>query len=391
MKSAAELLEHPHLDAPPRRPTSIFPQSPYHTSFDIARRQAPPTSFSTKDYPADNTKLTSRRKQTTFLRQGIVPEVRVCKSETIWKYQISGTVVMSIVITGPETPLSLSKTYKIRAVTRDTTKPAAQALSSQGVELVQGDADDASTLGPILKNAHTVFSLTTTTYDSQCYTRELTQGKAIADACVAANVQYLIFSSLPHCPSISSGKYKGVESFDAKADVETYIRGLPIKSAFFMPGSFMQNFHTRVMQPVPMGDGVWGIFNVVSPETLLPLIDTGDDTGKYIGAVLAEPEKFEGKSLCASTEVRTMDDICETISRMSGKTMVYKQLPESVFRGFMPNEVQAENIVQMMLYIQDFGYYGKDFVEKVAETGEMVGAKLTTLEEYLEKHPLVLQ
>jgi uncharacterized protein YbjT (DUF2867 family) len=38
---------------------------------------------------------------------------------------------------------------------------------------------------------------------------------------------------------ITGGKYQHVEHFDSKAEVEDYIRALPIKSAFFAPGSFM--------------------------------------------------------------------------------------------------------------------------------------------------------
>lgn len=241
-----------------------------------------------------------------------------------------------------------------------------------------------------MRGAHTVFALTTTIYDSEVYARELRQGKAIADAAVAAGVQYLIFSSLPHVSVISGGKYKGVESFDAKAEVEIYIRGLPIKSAFFKPGSFLQNFHSHFLKPNPVGDGTFAIFGVVTPETELPLIDTADDTGKYIGAILAEPEKFEGKDMCASTEVLTNDEVCQKMSEISGKTVVYKQLPEDTFRGFMENKVMSNNITQMMLYIQDFGYYGENSVEKVAETAELARGKLTTLEDYLRKNPLDL-
>ncbi|KUJ08188.1 NAD(P)-binding protein [Mollisia scopiformis] len=285
---------------------------------------------------------------------------------------------------------TLSKTYTLRAVTRDPAQPTAQSLSSRGVSLIKGDPDDTSSLGPIMKDAHTVFAVTTTTYDAECYARELRQGKAIADAAVAAGVQYLIFSSLPHVSTLAGGKYKGVQSFDAKAEVEMYVRGLPIKSAFFQPGSFMSNFQGG-MKPNPVGDGTWAWFNVVTPQTRLPLIDTAGDTGKYVCAILAEPEKFEGKILCASTEVLSMEEICETIGKASGKTVVYKQLPENVFRGFMKNEVQSDNITQMMLYIQDFGYYGKDTVGKVAETAELARGKLTTLEEYLKKNPLGLE
>ena len=43
---------------------------------------------------------------------------------------------------------------------------------------------------------------------------------------------------------MSGGKITSMKHFDSKADVETYIRGLPIKSAFYMPAAYMQNTKT---------------------------------------------------------------------------------------------------------------------------------------------------
>lgn len=77
---------------------------------------------------------------------------------------------------------------------------------------------------------------------------EITQGKTIADVSVATGVTLLIWSSLPNITEISNGKMTGVKHFDSKATVETYIRGLPIKSVFYMAGWYMQN-HIFYMPP----------------------------------------------------------------------------------------------------------------------------------------------
>ncbi len=77
---------------------------------------------------------------------------------------------------------------------------------------------------------------------------EIAQGKAMADAAVKARVTLLIWSSLPHVSRMTNGKITGAQSFDTKAEVEEYIRGLHIKSVFFMPGWFMQN-HLKIMRP----------------------------------------------------------------------------------------------------------------------------------------------
>ena len=66
----------------------------------------------------------------------------------------------------------------------------------------------------------------------------------MADAAVAAGASLLIWSSLPHISKITNGKYTRILHFDSKAEVEIYIRDLPIKSTFFLAGFYMQNFKT---------------------------------------------------------------------------------------------------------------------------------------------------
>jgi uncharacterized protein YbjT (DUF2867 family) len=296
-----------------------------------------------------------------------------------------GGSVVNYVINDPE----LSKQYKVRGITRDPSKPAAQALQEKGVEVMEGDADDKDSLKQVMKGAHTVFGFTATVYDDQTKSREIAQGKALADAAVVAGVQYFIYSSLPHVGKISGGKYQHVEQFDSKAEVEEYIRTLPIKSAFFEPGSFMQNFG-GMMAPHPIGDGTYTISNVVTPQTQLPLIEAAADTGKYVAAILAEPEKYEGKVLSAATKLYSFEDIVQTISKVTGKTVKYNQLPESAFRGFLP-PAAADSLIEMLFYFQDFGYYGPQTEEKVEWTAQNARGKLTTFEEYITKNPIHLQ
>jgi hypothetical protein len=45
----------------------------------------------------------------------------------------------------------------------------------------------------------------------------------------------------------------------------------------------------------------------------------------------------------------------------------------------------------MMLFMQDFGYYGPDTEELVAKGAAMGHGTLTTFEEFLKKNPLDLQ
>lgn len=295
-----------------------------------------------------------------------------------------GGSVINYVLNDPE----LSNEFKIRAITRDSSKPAAQALKQRGIEVVEGDADDAASLGEALQGVHTVFGMTAPLYDEKLKAHEVAQGKALADAAVAAGVKYFIFSTLPHVGDISGGKYKNVGYFDAKAEIEAYIRTLPIKSAFFAPGSFMQNYNDTGA-PRPTGDGSYAIFSCVSPETQFPLIDISEDAGKWVGAILAEPDKYEGKFLACATKLYSMEEIAEIITKASGKTVKYSQVPETVFRGFLPPSM-ANSFVDMLLYFQGFGYYGPGTKEEIELAPQNARGKVTTFEEYLIKNPLVL-
>jgi len=295
-----------------------------------------------------------------------------------------GGSVISSVLSDPE----LSKQYRIRAITRDTTSPAATTLQKKGVEVIAADLHDPPSIHTALHSAHTVFFLTAPAPTKDA---EVTQGKQFMDIAVSSGVSYMIFSTLPHITTISGGRYTKVAIFDAKAEIEAYTRTLPLKSAFFAPGSFMQNWQ-NIMLPRPKTDGTYVIARHVSPETELPLIDTVADTGKYVGAILADPEKYAGKRFCAATALYSMTEMVQIISRCSGKKVVYEQIPEEVFRENLPvPQGYKDQLVEMMLYQQDFGYYGPDTKELVAWAAGNARGRLNTLEDYLRENPLPLK
>ncbi|KAG6367696.1 hypothetical protein INS49_001891 [Diaporthe citri] len=267
----------------------------------------------------------------------------------------------SSVITKVLEDAELSKTYKVRGLTRDPLKPDAQALSKRGVEVVRCNTEERSSVKAALHGAHTVFAMTVSLYKPGGMEEELAQGKAIAEEAVAAGAQLLVYSSVPSPKKISGGKY-AVDSFDVKDEVRDYISGLPIKSAFFLPGSFMQNFHTN-MAPRPGPDGNPTFWGFVSPETKYPLIDIAGDTGKFVGAILAEPD--------------------------NGKKITYAQVPKDVFAGFLP-EPSRPTLLSMLSYFEEFGYYGPESEQLVKEAAQAAKGAPAEFEEYLKREPLQL-
>lgn len=283
----------------------------------------------------------------------------------------------------------LKEEYSIRGTTRDPSTAKAQELIKKGVEIVQADVDDPTSLRKAFEGAHTVFANTVTVYDGHTYEHEVTHGRALADAAVSASVPFYIYSTLPNAGKISGGKLKNMGHFDGKEEVEQHIRTLPLRSAFIAPGSFMSNFHAS-MAPHPVGDGTYAFANFVRPNVKMPLINTKGDTGKWIAAILTDFSKYEGKVLCCATALYSFQEIADAMSRASHKTVVYQQLPEEAWRQFLPPPMK-DHIAEMLQYFQDYGYYGEDTEEKVKWSADQARGELTTLDEYFKENPLNLQ
>ena len=103
--------------------------------------------------------------------------------------------------------------FKLRGITRDPSKSAAQGLVAQGVECVpvsrpaflsictdgnfssQGDLNSVDSLKKALEGAYAVFAVTNY-WEKGDADLELQQGKNVADVCKEVGVQHLIWSSL---------------------------------------------------------------------------------------------------------------------------------------------------------------------------------------------------
>lgn len=283
------------------------------------------------------------------------------------------------------THLTLSKQYSLRAITRDASSPASQEIASQGIEIIEADIDKPSTLPTALKNTHTVILITLTIYDPLIKWREYTQTKNVADAALAAGVQHIIYSTAVHCQRLwplGSSTPRPVDAFESKAEAEEYLRSLPIKTSFFAPGCFMQNFAT-FFAPRRQDDGSYVMANVVDKDAKIPLIDIEADSGTYVASLLQRGNA--GETMYAAGGLYSFSEIAGIISRVSGKTVKYVQLEEEVFTSFMRPE-QGWRTVNMMKWFEEVGYFGPRTRELVLESNEKVMGRLTGLEEWAERN-----
>ncbi|KAL8791095.1 MAG: hypothetical protein Q9213_000302 [Squamulea squamosa] len=270
------------------------------------------------------------------------------------------------------------KSYRLRGVTRNVSKPAAVALQEAGVEMVPGDMDDQASLSAALTGSNAVFAMTN--FWEKCSAEvEVAQGKAIADVAVAAGAELIVWSSLLNVTEMSNGKISGAKHFDSKAEVEAYIRTLPIKSAFFVPALYMQMM-THLFKPKLNDEGEL-VFSATW-SGLCPLVDI-TDTGKFIVPILLSPDKYHGKRFIAATAYYSPADMVEIWTKVTGKEIKLGQASMEAWGQSHPPELLSV-LETTSKFVDDYQLFGPGGQEDLNWTLAQMDDPPTTWEKFVE-------
>ncbi|KAL8652978.1 MAG: hypothetical protein Q9210_002370 [Variospora velana] len=296
-----------------------------------------------------------------------------------------GGSVINSVLSDP----AAAQEFRIRGITRDPTKPNAQALTARGVECVTGDINDKASLTKALEGAHTVFAVTNY-WEQMDHELELQQGKNIADICKEVGLQHLIWSGLIHVTKLTNGKYPNVYHFDSKAHVESYIRSIGLPSSTFMPGFYMSNLES-MFNPAPQAPHAYTFAMPMPPTTPIPFFDAVGDTGKFVKAMLMKRDKVLGKNVLAATDYYAAADvpkIFEQVKKEAGKGAQFITIDKDTYKGFLTGaglpDFAAQELYENMAFMDEFGYYGK---ESLDWSHSLLDEKPTTLEDFIAKTP----
>ncbi|KAH3161880.1 hypothetical protein KXW84_007658 [Aspergillus fumigatus] len=231
----------------------------------------------------------------------------------------------------------LSQEFRIRGITRDTTKPAAQALSKQGVELRNADMNSKESLLQALQGSHSVFLVTTPAW--------------------------------------------GVAGSDAEL-VEQYIRSTGVPATFVLPGYFMSNY-PEVGMLRKGEDGVYNLAYPVGQNAKFPLVDIEADMGKYVAAVLKNPSESLGAQILAAEDYYTPTRILQEFEEVTGQKARFVQVDPDTFKSFMPGLI-GEEMLQNHLFIENPGYFNGRDLKESNDWLEKAGYQLMSWREFLE-------
>jgi uncharacterized protein YbjT (DUF2867 family) len=281
----------------------------------------------------------------------------------------------------------LSQTYKIRAVTRNVTKPAAVALKEQGCEVVSADMSDRESIFKAIEGSSAVFGVTNF-WETMNEEIETQQGRNMADASKAAKVERFIFSSLVNVTRETKGKITQVKHFDSKAKVEEYAREIGLPGSYVMPGVFMP-FILGSFKKDNKGDYTWTVpFN--PDKTKVPMLSPAEDIGRFVGAVLLDLPGTLNKRVLASSGYVTPNQAAAVFAEATGEKAGTMQITMDQFKSYLP-PASAEELGGNMQLIEDPGYYvgepsdALDWSIGLVAQHEGLG-KLVTWKDYVTKN-----
>lgn len=253
--------------------------------------------------------------------------------------------------------------FPVQALVRNPSGSAAQALADKGVELIQGDLNDAESLEQAMRGVYGVFSVQT--YSEEDFDLEVRQGVALAQIAKAMNVEHFIYSSVG-----SANQRTGVPHFDSKAKVEDYIRSVGLPYTILRPVFLMENWELFGRDSILNGT----LAQPLDPQTKLQQISV-DDIGAFAAIAFEHPNEWLGKAIDLAGDEATMTDTAAIFSRVVNRPIEYVQVAWEQFQQMVGAELTT-----MYRWFEAVGY-SADIAARRTDY-----RALTTLEQYLRKN-----
>jgi uncharacterized protein YbjT (DUF2867 family) len=241
--------------------------------------------------------------------------------------------------------------YRVRAITRNPSSAAAQALSAQGAEVVSANVDDLASLKTAFAGSNIIFAVTVfqeaiIAHGSQEKAMEVeaAQGINLARAAAATlpSLEHYIWSTLPNAKAVSAGKHL-VPHFESKNRVDAHIReherDLLRKTTFLWVGTYHSNYRAPFHAPcwIPTANK-YIQFGSFAPDA--PLVSIGDvsrNLGLFVRAAVEQPEKTaNGGIVLAASETKTVDEMLQLWARVKGTKAQFVRVSKEDYREMWP-------------------------------------------------------
>jgi uncharacterized protein YbjT (DUF2867 family) len=252
--------------------------------------------------------------------------------------------------------------FRVRAITRHRDSNEARNLELLGAEIatVPAGLGHYKELIAAFNGADGVFLMTPPVGPGDDV--EVVLGRQLADAAVEAGARHIVFSTLENVEELTHGT-KHAPHFTSKAIVADYIRSLPVSHSFIMLSFFYTNF---LEYYVPHVEGGKLLMPIYLPEDFrAPFVDPVTATGPAVLEIFSNPSQYNGTTLPLVGDIISPREMIETFQRVTGIEAEYRNAYSRegllhYFPDFAANEFLVKQLVGMVEYSVEYGYFAKD-------------------------------
>jgi uncharacterized protein YbjT (DUF2867 family) len=224
---------------------------------------------------------------------------------------------------------------QVRAPARNPNSPRAQSLSRSGADVVAADLADEDSLTRAFTGVAGVFAVTTPFEEGP--DAELDQGRHIVAAAVKARVPHLVFSSVAN-----ADQHTGIPHFESKAAIEKALIGSGVPYTIVGPSYFYDNLLGDI------DELRLGRFTLPVPATTPLQQLSRRDLGRFVAAVLHDPERFIGMRIDVASDAPTPRHMAEALERTLGRPIELITLD--------PARIGSPDMRAMFTYLSEHGY-----------------------------------
>jgi len=256
----------------------------------------------------------------------------------------------------------LADGWKVRALTRDVDKSAAQELKALGAEVVPGDMDDRAQLDAAFQGAYGVFSVQNFWLPNVGFEGEIRQGKNVADAAKAAGISHLVYSSVG-----AAHRGMGQKHFESKWIVEQHIHSLGVPYTILRPAAFMEN--QEWARPYILNGALQSIG--LPPDKKHQIIAV-EDVAVFVALAFADPNTYIGQTIEISGDELTETEMADLFTKVIGRPV---HLVPPVDENQQPEEFRLM-----------YGFFKGEAYSADIPALRKIHPGLLTFEQYLRKH-----
>ncbi|MBW4511317.1 MAG: NmrA/HSCARG family protein [Scytonematopsis contorta HA4267-MV1] len=260
------------------------------------------------------------------------------------------------------------KITNLRVITRkiDPNRPVLSKLITTGVEIVEADLDDESSLPAAFTGISSVYCHGTAADSAKPDPKEVERAYRLAQAAKQSGIKHFVYNSAG-----GVDRNSGVSHIEQKYKVEQILKTAGLPTTMLRACLFMEEFWKKYTRPSILK----GSFPFSIPKDKPLHLITTKDMGRVAAYVIKHPEKYIGQEIELAGDVLTPQQLAEEFSKAQGNTVIHKQPPAWIFLLLMQKE----------LYKIISWYSTQGYQADVTQLREEFPGLLTTFSEFLQE------